>query len=386
MARFFITLLVLFSISSLLNTGLVQAENASYYEILGVKKTASSDEISAGYRALAIKYHPDKNPNNEEALRLFKEASEAHEVLVDPEKRALYDKYGNNLRKRSRRARTQPKKPGKYAIKLWQQASENPDFNKKPWTVLARFMRTELEWMVTTDFAHRPPIINDVNTIIDLAIEKLKTSSDKAGQLDFMATFVNYDHTSRNLFQENITKLINRIAPHLKDEGQFLELFSYYLASNEDRLETGTLKDDILILAKLYAQRFGPNKDTLSIVESIISKQTFKTTTTRIAWHQLTIGFLRNISTLLDTVPIRRGLSVWAQLTSLQSETGSSDVYKFLNEDIDRLIAKDPTLVAEVKEAQLGLFGRLVSGRLYAKKIPTCDLLLHELVLSRTKP
>uniref|UniRef100_A0A7C4YF96 Chaperone protein DnaJ n=1 Tax=candidate division WOR-3 bacterium TaxID=2052148 RepID=A0A7C4YF96_UNCW3 len=68
-----------------------------YYEILGVPRNATQEEIKAAYRRLAKKYHPDMNPDNkEEATEKFKEISEAYEVLMDPEKRALYDKYGHD--------------------------------------------------------------------------------------------------------------------------------------------------------------------------------------------------------------------------------------------------------------------------------------------------
>lgn len=66
-----------------------------YYEVLGVERTASEGEISTSYRRLAIKYHPDKNPDDEEAIERFKECSEAFEVLHDPEKRSRYDQYGH---------------------------------------------------------------------------------------------------------------------------------------------------------------------------------------------------------------------------------------------------------------------------------------------------
>jgi molecular chaperone DnaJ len=71
------------------------AERRDYYEVLGVARTATAKELADAYRKLAIKYHPDKNPGNEEAIAMFKEAAEAFEVLNDAEKRARYDRYGH---------------------------------------------------------------------------------------------------------------------------------------------------------------------------------------------------------------------------------------------------------------------------------------------------
>jgi DnaJ family protein B protein 4 len=67
----------------------------NYYKILGIEKTASSDDIKKAYRKMAIKYHPDKNPDNKsQAEEQFKLASEAYQVLSDPEKKKIYDQYG----------------------------------------------------------------------------------------------------------------------------------------------------------------------------------------------------------------------------------------------------------------------------------------------------
>jgi molecular chaperone DnaJ len=66
-----------------------------YYEVLGIERSASDQEVSVAYRKLAIKYHPDKNPGDDEAVVRFKEAAEAFEVLCDPEKRSRYDRYGH---------------------------------------------------------------------------------------------------------------------------------------------------------------------------------------------------------------------------------------------------------------------------------------------------
>ena len=67
-----------------------------YYEVLGVGRDSSADDIKRSYRRLAMKYHPDKNPGDKESEAKFKECAEAYEVLSNPEKRKLYNQYGHD--------------------------------------------------------------------------------------------------------------------------------------------------------------------------------------------------------------------------------------------------------------------------------------------------
>jgi hypothetical protein len=83
-------LLLLFTASAVYNA----AAGKSYYDILQISKSATDDQIKRAYRKLALKFHPDKNPGNEEATKKFAEINNAYEVLVDREKRGIYDQYG----------------------------------------------------------------------------------------------------------------------------------------------------------------------------------------------------------------------------------------------------------------------------------------------------
>jgi len=67
-----------------------------YYEILGLSRNSTSEEIKKSYRQMALNFHPDRNPNNKEAEEKFKEAAEAYSILIDSEKRSVYDRYGQD--------------------------------------------------------------------------------------------------------------------------------------------------------------------------------------------------------------------------------------------------------------------------------------------------
>src|SRR5438132_6481395 len=66
-----------------------------YYEVLDIARNAAEEEIKRAYRKLAVKFHPDKNPDDPHAEEKFKELGEAYDVLMDPDKRAAYDRYGH---------------------------------------------------------------------------------------------------------------------------------------------------------------------------------------------------------------------------------------------------------------------------------------------------
>lgn len=98
-----------------------------YYKILGVNRNASAEDIKKAYRKLARKLHPDLNPNDKEAHRRFQELNEANEVLSDPEKRARYDKYGENWKHGEEHEKAQQQYQQQRGGQQW--SSEDDDFS-----------------------------------------------------------------------------------------------------------------------------------------------------------------------------------------------------------------------------------------------------------------
>src|SRR5262245_52185066 len=72
-----------------------QQSKRDYYEVLGVERNVSPQELKSAYRKVALQFHPDRNPGNKDAEEKFKEATEAYEILSDSDKRARYDRFGH---------------------------------------------------------------------------------------------------------------------------------------------------------------------------------------------------------------------------------------------------------------------------------------------------
>src|SRR5437870_7534140 len=73
----------------------METQKRDYYQVLGVERNATGEEVKRAYRKLAVKFHPDKNPDDPHAEEKFKELGEAYDVLIDPDKRAAYDRFGH---------------------------------------------------------------------------------------------------------------------------------------------------------------------------------------------------------------------------------------------------------------------------------------------------
>jgi curved DNA-binding protein len=102
-----------------------------YYKVLGIDKSASPDDIKKAYRKLARKHHPDLNPNNKEANKLFQQINEANEVLSDSENRKKYDKYGKDWKhgEEYEKAQKAQSQQGNYAGQNYQGGQNEEDFS-----------------------------------------------------------------------------------------------------------------------------------------------------------------------------------------------------------------------------------------------------------------
>uniref|UniRef100_A0A7C4XLQ8 Chaperone protein DnaJ n=1 Tax=candidate division WOR-3 bacterium TaxID=2052148 RepID=A0A7C4XLQ8_UNCW3 len=139
-----------------------------YYEILGVSRNASSDEIKKAYRELAKKWHPDMNPNNKkEAEEKFKEISEAYEVLMDPKKRQLYDQYGHE-------GVSQTFHPGGFT---WEDFTHFDDLQD----ILGSFFGGSIfdEFFGTTRAQPRKKKGGDIHVILRVSLEEIANSAKK---------------------------------------------------------------------------------------------------------------------------------------------------------------------------------------------------------------
>lgn len=136
-----------------------------YYEILGVDRNATQEEIKRAYRKKALQYHPDRNPGDPEAEEKFKEAAEAYEVLSDPEKRALYDRYGHEGLKGVFRE-------GGFTWSDFTHASEFED-------ILGDFLRGTIFGDLFGFGRERPRRGEDIKVTVRLTLEEIARGTDR---------------------------------------------------------------------------------------------------------------------------------------------------------------------------------------------------------------
>jgi molecular chaperone DnaJ len=107
---------------------------SDYYTVLNLQHDASSEQIKKSYRELALKYHPDRNPNNPEAEEKFKVINEAYSVLSDPEKKALYDAGGYTDRQRAGQSQTQENPYAQYTWTSYGPFNAYSNYQEPSWT------------------------------------------------------------------------------------------------------------------------------------------------------------------------------------------------------------------------------------------------------------
>ena len=163
------------------------------------------------------------------------------------------------------------------------------------------------------------------------------------------------------------------IANNSRSKEGFLKAFALYMLSAEDRLDRGTSAATIQKFANVYTQKkYG--SDGLAMVEDCITKQIFRNVGGGTKVRTLSIGFLRNISGLLDAVPTERALRVLMGVTALEGQFPKTNVFKGLRRDVSRLMKADPTIIQRANEANQGFFGRMMRGQVLGRgKASPCD-------------
>lgn len=162
----------------------MQKTKKDYYEILGIPRNATKEEIKQAYRRLAKKYHPDMNPNNrKEAEEKFKEISEAYEVLIDDEKRRLYDLYGHE-------GVSQTFGPGGFSWKHFTHADEWRDIFEDtfdPFEFLRKFFEEDTIfdiWGRTTKERKRKVVGGNIKVKMKLTLEDIAEGREKTFELE----------------------------------------------------------------------------------------------------------------------------------------------------------------------------------------------------------
>jgi len=384
---------IFFVFAIFLSPILLQAKT-DYYEVLGVQKNASEKEIAKAYRKLAVKYHPDANPDNDYAKQKFKEAAEAYEVLADAHKRARYNQYGFAANKKRRPNQSQsnnnnkqePKKDLSYGEKILFEIDQDPRSKDQAWDLFHQKIKAELSFLETSSFGggNKAYFVENYVFVLNEFFKKHRHNGNDRQKLQVLTALVDYDGIARNGFQKTIGTYALSIAKTAITPGAFLEAVGLYMLSAEDRLNKTSTKSNIGLFAQLYSDKnFG--EDGLSLVEDCIRNQTFQKVGRGVKARSLSIGFLRNISGLLDNVTPERGLKVLMGLTALESQFPQSNVFSGLRRDITRLMDADPTIVERAESANQGFFGRLLSGRIFdGTKPSSCDQQFFSWILQQS--
>lgn len=161
----------------------MSVEYKDYYQILGLAKTASQDEVAKSFKKLARKYHPDLNANDQVAEEKFKEINEAYEVLRDPEKRKLYDQLGSNWQQAQAGGGDWRPPPGYENVHFEFGGADTSGFSDFFETIFGRFGGAQsggAEFFSGGGRAARPRRGQDVEAEMDLSLEEAHKGGPKA--------------------------------------------------------------------------------------------------------------------------------------------------------------------------------------------------------------